>query len=99
MDDLINEHLKSCRIPRMIEYEETAHKILAQCSVTSVCYDNLQADFRYDIICSAYHRFQALGLNLKKLFKFQTKVPAVYPWNIEYCALRFNVNRRFNVFP
>lgn len=99
MDNLITEHLKSCRNPRILAFEDEAHRILAQCSVKSVCYDNLHADFRYDIICQAYHRFEALGLNLKKLFKFQTKVPAVYPWNIEYCALRFNVNRRFNVFP
>lgn len=99
MTDLITEHLKSCRNSRILLFEEEAHKILQQCSTQSVCYDNLQADFRYDIICQAYHRFEALGLNLKKLFKFQTKVPAVYPWNIEYCALRFNVNRRFNIFP
>ena len=98
MTDFISQHLL-CRNPRILAFEEEAHRILEQCSMNSVCYNNLNADFRYDIICQAYHRFEALGLNLKKLFKFQRLVPAIYPWNIEYAALRFNVNRRYNVFP
>ena len=70
--------------------------ILSQCGSNS---NVLYADFRADEICLAYSKFLALGLNLDLLFRFQRKVPAIYPWNLEYAALRFDVNRRYNVFP
>lgn len=92
MEDCIEE---KCRESSIIEYEQ--HEILKQCAA---CSDVIETNFRYDYICSSYNILKSKGLDLKKLFKFQSKVHMViYPWNILYSSLRFDVNRLFNIFP
>src|SRR5579883_3227482 len=56
-------------------------------------------DFRFDIICRSLEIFKEKGLDLKQLMELQKKLPISYAWNIEYDALRQDVNRRFVVFP
>lgn len=84
----VRSHLLLC--------EKERNDILKQCGVLS---DPLFANYRYDEICLAYHIYLEKGLTLEKLTRLQKKLPIVYPWNIEYDALRINVNRRFNFFP
>lgn len=91
----ILDHLKH-RSKHLCAIEEKQLRILEQCGK---CVNNLEANFRYDIVCQAFDKFKALGLNLKILFQFQKYVHAIYPWNCEYDMFRFGVNRVFNVFP
>jgi hypothetical protein len=77
-------------------HEEERIKIAQQCGKYI---DVLTVNFRYDSICEALTIFKSKGLTLKKLFRVQKDLPFIYPWNTEYDTLRFNVNRRFNIFP
>jgi hypothetical protein len=62
--------------------------------------DPLDAKFRDDISYIALVKFSQLGITRDQLEDFQNKVNTVYyPWNKGYNSLRFDVNRRFNVFP
>ena len=92
---LIKRHLKRGR-KDLLRNEAERLYILSQCGKDK---NVLYADFRADEICFAYDRLKAKGLTLNILFKFQEQVPVIYPWNLEYASLRFDVNRRFNVFP
>jgi hypothetical protein len=60
----------------------------------------LDAKFRDDISYIALIKFSQLGVTRDDLFTFQNNVKTVYyPWNKGYNSLRFDVNRRFNIFP
>ena len=72
------------------------NKILEQCEPDA---DVLLDNFRKDISCEVLNKFKALGITLKNLMDLQLVIPVVYPWDKEYDELKYNVNRRFIVFP
>lgn len=72
------------------------NKILCQCQPgADVLFDN----FRNDISCEVLKQFRKRGVTLQNLLDLQMVIPAIYPWDEEYDNLRYNVNRRFVVFP
>lgn len=80
----------------MDKHADTLHNLLDQCGP---CTNPLYADFRSDIACQSLAALEAKDLTLEKLLYLQTKLPIIYPWNCEYDYLKFDVNRRFNLFP
>ena len=73
---------------------EYARKFLADCDGDPLLYKGTKS-----VACLAYNTFLAKGLTLEKLYAFADKVPTIFPWDVEYGDSRFNVNRRFNIFP
>lgn len=62
--------------------------------------DPLLAKFRADIPYIGLLKLHNLGITNNEIRVFQKNVSIVYyPWNRNYNSLRFNVNRRFNIFP
>lgn len=59
----------------------------------------LFAEFRADISCFTLRKFLERGLTKEQLLEFQKDYPIIYPWDENYDFFRFDVNRRFNVFP
>ena len=61
--------------------------------------DPLFANFRADISCFTLKKFLEHGLTKDQLLEFQKQYPIIYPWDENYDFYRFDVNRRFNIFP
>jgi len=59
----------------------------------------LFSQFRADISCFTLKKFREHGLSKDELLNFQKLYPILYPWDENYDFLRFDVNRRFNIFP
>lgn len=67
------------------------------CSPTKqdVLFDN----FRDDISTEVLSAFKQKGVTYDHLISFAKEVPTIYPWDDDYDKLRYNVNRRFVVYP
>jgi len=61
--------------------------------------DVLEDNFRGDISCEVLNRFWRYGVDLQELQMLKKYIPIVYPWDVEYDRLRYNVNRRFVFYP
>lgn len=60
-----------------------------------VLFDNFRDDISYEVLS----KFLEKGVSPEDLVQFAQEVPAIYPWSPDYDSLRYNVNRRFVVFP
>lgn len=69
---------------------------LKQCRVDA---DVLLDNFRNDVSCDVLKQFKAKGVSLENLLDLQMVVPILYPWDEEYNNLKYNVNRKFVMFP
>lgn len=87
---------KKIRETAVVQHNNNLHYLIEQCGK---CDNVLYADFRFDIACQALTELNNHKLSLKHLLYLQIKLPIIYPWNCEYDYLKFDVNRRFNVFP
>lgn len=71
-----------------------ASKLLINCGTDPLLYKGIDS-----VACLALQTFLAKGLTLKRLASFASKVPTIFPWDVQYGNSRFNVNHRFNVLP
>ena len=91
-----SESDQDSKCDQVMEHQFKMFPVLKQCQPNS---DVLLDNFRNDISCQVLNKFKSKGVSLQHLIDLQLVIPIIYPWNDDYDKLRYNVNRRFVVFP